>query len=64
MGFLKIIKINLHYLFTFDIILLKVNMLNSFDERLEELEGSVIPIHRSTQKITLLYDSNVYFFFF
>ncbi|ORX80175.1 Exo70 exocyst complex subunit [Anaeromyces robustus] len=34
-----------------------VNMLSSFDERLEELETSVIPIHRSTQKITLLYDN-------
>jgi len=34
-----------------------VNMLSSFDKRLEELEGSVIPIHRSTQKITLLYDN-------
>jgi len=33
-------------------------MLTSFDERLEELETSVIPIHRSTQKITRLYDSN------
>jgi len=34
-----------------------VNMLTSFDERLEELETSVIPIHRSTQKITRLYDN-------
>jgi len=35
-------------------------MLASFDKRLEELESSVIPIHRSTQKITRLYTSKYY----
>ncbi|KAI8808746.1 Cullin repeat-like-containing domain protein [Cladochytrium replicatum] len=32
-------------------------MLTSFDNRLGSLERSILPIHRSTQKITLLYDN-------
>ncbi|TPX64471.1 hypothetical protein SpCBS45565_g05856 [Spizellomyces sp. 'palustris'] len=31
-------------------------MLNSFDVRLGKLETSILPIHRSTQKLTKLYD--------
>ncbi|TPX33934.1 hypothetical protein SeMB42_g07417 [Synchytrium endobioticum] len=34
-----------------------VGMLDSFDERLVKLEGSVLPIHRSTQKLTRVYDN-------
>ncbi|KAI9098278.1 Cullin repeat-like-containing domain protein [Phlyctochytrium arcticum] len=32
------------------------SMLNSFDSRLGKLETSILPIHRSTQKLTKLYD--------
>ncbi|TPX35775.1 hypothetical protein SmJEL517_g01873 [Synchytrium microbalum] len=34
-----------------------VGMLDSFDERLLKLEGSILPIHRSTQKLTRVYDN-------
>lgn len=34
-----------------------VSMLGSFDSRLNILEGSIIPIHKSTQKLTKLHES-------
>ena len=32
-------------------------MLDSFDQRLVKLESSILPIHRSTQKLTRIHDS-------
>ncbi|CEI89193.1 hypothetical protein RMCBS344292_03559 [Rhizopus microsporus] len=38
----------------------KVDILDSFDGRLLQLEASILPIHKSTQNLTKLANSNIH----
>jgi hypothetical protein len=38
----------------------KVGILDSFDGRLLQLEASILPIHKSTQNLTKLANSNTH----